>query len=111
MALFEAKMSVRADRVLVTLSGECDLSVREELTATLVSAVARSPLVVVDLGALGFLDSSGVHALISAYHAARARDGHLYVANAGGVVADVLELTGVGGLLARPADDTERSPD
>jgi anti-anti-sigma factor len=102
MALFKAETTAEADQVVVRLTGECDLSVREELTAALLSAVEQSPMVVVDLAGLSFLDSSGLHGLVTAYHAANARVGHLYAVNARGVVADILDLTGIGDLLSRP---------
>jgi anti-sigma B factor antagonist len=105
MARFEASTSTEPDRLVVALTGECDLSVREEFTSVLLAAVARSPMVVVDLSALSFLDSSGVHGLVMAHHAARKANGHIYVVNAGGVVAEVLDLTGVGELLRPPAGD------
>ncbi len=107
MAQFEVTTSARADRTIVALAGECDLSVRDELTGALLGAVGSGRQVVVDLGALMFLDSSGVHALVTAYHAAN-RDGvRLHVVNAGGAVADVLDLTGVGELLGAPDDDRQ----
>lgn len=109
MAQFEARTSTVNDRLVVSLSGECDLSVRAELASTLLNAVSRSPVVVVDLRALQFLDSSGIHGLVTAYHAASERNGHLYVQHAAGMVADVLDLTGVGNLLRPPGTDVAPS--
>lgn len=107
MPNFEAKTSSDGECLVVMLSGECDLTVRAELASLLLDAVGRSRTVVVDLGALTFLDSSGIHELIAAHHASRERDGQLSVRNATGVVATVLELTGVGELLGPPAGDAE----
>jgi anti-anti-sigma factor len=110
MPNFVAKASNDGERLVVALSGECDLTVRAELAAALADAVDRSPAVVVDLTALTFLDSSGIHELVTAHHASRERHGHLSVRNATGVVATVLEVTGVGamlGLAAGDADGTE----
>lgn len=104
MASFEATTSTQPGRVVVALSGECDLSVRDEFESVLMTAVDGAPVVVVDLARLDFLDSSGLHGLITAHHAARARGGRVSVVNASGVVADVLDVTGVGELLGPPAD-------
>ena len=106
MPNFEVKTSIDGEQLVVSLSGECDLTVRDELASALLDAVDRSRVVVVDLAALTFLDSSGIHELVTARHAARQRDGQLSVRNATGVVATVLELTGVGKLLAGDADAT-----
>lgn len=105
MTRFEATTSDEAGTVRVALIGECDLEVREELTATLLAAVGRSPVVVVDLGSLDFLDSSGVHGLITAHHAAKASGRQLFVVNPTGAVATVLDLTGVGALLSPPPNN------
>ena len=107
MPTFEVKTSNEGEWLVVTLSGECDLTARAEFASALADAVGRSPAVVVDLTALTFLDSSGVHELVTAHHAARERDGHLSVRNATGEVATVLEITGVGKLLGPPAGDAE----
>lgn len=60
-------------------------------------------MVVVDLSGLTFLDSSGIHALVMAHQAALREGGKLYAVGAVGVVADLLDLTGVADLL-RPPD-------
>ena len=103
MTRFEARTSAGPGRIVVALSGECDLAAREELTSTLLNAVADSPEVVVDVGAVTFLDSSGVHGLVTAHRAARLDGRRLYLVNAGGMVADVLDITGVADLLRPPA--------
>jgi len=100
MTRFEATTSDEADQVRVALTGECDLAVREELTSALLAAVRRAPVVVVDVGGLDFLDSSGVHGLIVAHHAALGSGKKLFVVNPRGSVATVLELTGVTRLLS-----------
>jgi anti-sigma B factor antagonist len=102
MARFAATTSNEAGRVRVALSGECDLEVRDELTATLLAAVHRSPVVIVDLGSLDFLDSSGLHGLITAHRAAKESGRKLFVVNPTGAVATVLDLSGVGALLSPP---------
>src|SRR4051812_40307194 len=84
MGGFEAKASDEAGSVRVTLVGECDLAVAEELHEALLAAVHRAPVVVVDLAALRFLDSSGVHGLVTAHHAARELGRRLVLVNASG---------------------------
>jgi len=104
MGHFEARTSTEPGRLVVALAGECDLAGRDELAAVLLAAVDRTSVVFVDLAGLTFIDSSGVHGLVTAYHAARQTGGRLYVINAGGTVAEVLDLTGIGDLLRPPAD-------
>ena len=103
MAHFEARTVTEPGRVVVSLTGECDLAARERLTAALLAAVEQSPVVVADLSGLAFLDSSGVHALVVAHREAKRRGGRFAAVGATGVVAHVLDLTGMAELL-RPAD-------
>ncbi|GAA2898431.1 hypothetical protein Acy02nite_84390 [Actinoplanes cyaneus] len=105
MTSFEARTAVEPGRATVFLSGDCDLPARDRMTAALLDAVSRSGAVFVDVAAVGFLDSTGVHALVTAYHAAQGRGGKLYVRNATGPVAAVLELTGLDTLLKAPAEE------
>jgi anti-anti-sigma factor len=106
MAGFEARTSTDGGSAVVTLVGECDLSVRDELTSLLSAAIDSAAVVVIDLGELEFLDSSGIHALVTGHHAALEKGRRLYVRNACGAVARVLELTGVGDLLHVAAEDS-----
>ncbi|RLP90068.1 STAS domain-containing protein [Micromonospora sp. CV4] len=105
MPHFEARTSTAPGRIVVTLSGECDLATREELTVVLSAAVRGAPVVVVDVGGLRFLDSTALHSLVTAHQTARATGRRLYAVNATGPVAAVLDITGVGALLRPPADD------
>src|SRR3954447_7195108 len=102
MTQFEVKTTDEDGLVRVALAGECDLAVSAQLDEVLAAALNRGPLVVVDLAGLAFLDSSGVQGLITAHHAARKRGCRLVTVNAKGVVATVLDLTGVAELLGAP---------
>ncbi|AEV83298.1 anti-sigma factor [Actinoplanes sp. SE50] len=106
MASFEARTAAAPDHVTVFLAGDCDLAARDRLTAALLDAVPRAGEVFVDVSGVGFLDSTGVHALVTAHHAARGRGGRLYVVGAAGSVAAVLEMTGLDALLKAPGGST-----
>ena len=101
MGRFAATTSDDVGGLRVSLKGDCDLAVREEMVATLLAAVGRSAVVTVDLAEVDFLDSSGVHGLVAAHRAARERGGRLYLEHPTGPVATVLDVTGVTGLLGR----------
>ncbi|MEU4621873.1 STAS domain-containing protein [Actinoplanes sp. NPDC023801] len=103
MSEFQARTKRDADTLVVALAGECDLRSLDEMTAILMDAVRSSDKVAVDLAEVWFLDSSGLHALVTAHHAAAARSGRLYVVNPSGSVATVLEITGILELLRQPA--------
>jgi anti-sigma B factor antagonist len=109
MGRFEAKRSDESGATVVALAGECDLSVRDELAGVLLASVAGSRMVVVDLSGLTFLDSSGVHTLVMAHQAALREGGKLYAVGAVGVVADLLDLTGVADLLRAPDGGVQAS--
>ncbi|GID33241.1 STAS domain-containing protein [Paractinoplanes brasiliensis] len=108
MAVFEVKTRTEPDRITVACAGDCDLDARDQLTAVLLDAVSGATTVFVDLSAVDFLDSSGVHALVTAHRAAQARGGHLYAVNAAGSTAVILELTGLDVLLRAPVTHPPR---
>jgi anti-sigma B factor antagonist len=95
--------TVDDDTLVVVVSGDCDLASRQELTAALQAAVAKAPVVRIDLSGVQFLDSSGVHCLVVGHQKAVAEDKVLYLTGARGVVAHVLDLTGMAELLAPPS--------
>ncbi|USQ85401.1 STAS domain-containing protein [Streptomyces phaeoluteigriseus] len=85
-----------ADIRVLTLRGEIDHAVANQLTEALLSSRgATPPRTVVDLNGVTFMDSSGVNALITAHHAMSEAQGWLRIAAAQAPVLRVLELVGV----------------
>jgi anti-anti-sigma factor len=90
---------VRAD-----VGGVVVLGVRGEIDYQSVGALTRAlppadptagSRVIVDLGGVTFMDSSGVNALVAAHHATRAAQGWLRLAGAHGPVLRTLQLVGL----------------
>lgn len=85
---------VQNDVDVVTLSGRLILKdaaeVRERLRAIIENGQNR---LLLDLGGLTFIDSSGCSVLISAFKAMRARDGRLALCNLTPEVQSLIELT------------------
>lgn len=100
---FGVERVVDADRIVVKVHGEIDLMTAGTLRDELCDAVKQSPEVMVDLQGVGFLDSTGVRALFDAYRAANELGHRFYVSGARQWVAKVLDVTGVGKLLAPPS--------
>ncbi|MEV0461026.1 STAS domain-containing protein [Catellatospora methionotrophica] len=100
---FRFSTEPRSDRVVLRLFGDCDLSCLLELQDAIMSALAEHHAVQIDLSAVGFLDSSGIHAMVTGYRHAEQQGRALYVTGATGIVSHVLTLTGVADLLAPPS--------
>jgi anti-sigma B factor antagonist len=98
--------------LVVRVAGEIDFGVVAVLELPLLQAVAADGVrrVVVDLGAVRFMDSSGVHALMRGYDAAIALQRSLTVRNATGVVVRVLRLLGVAEILGLAGNDGAERP-
>jgi len=64
--------------------------------------------VTIDLSAVTFMDSTGVHALLACHQDAQDRGGALSVTGAHGVVARVLHLSGTLSLLRPPPPGSTR---
>ncbi|HEY0186456.1 MAG TPA: STAS domain-containing protein [Cellulomonas sp.] len=80
--------------VVLRPRGRLTMSGAGELTTLLDSTVAAGrTLVVVDLGEVEFLDSSGLGSLVGGLRAARAAGGDLRIARPGAQARTVLELT------------------
>jgi anti-anti-sigma factor len=100
MGVLTVSIAQTADRIVVSVGGECDMSSSDGLASALDAAMESALPVEVDLAELRFLDSSGIHVLVTAYRTAQSRRTTVHVTRATGMVATVLELTGVGALLA-----------
>jgi anti-sigma B factor antagonist len=87
--------------VVVVLPAEIDVTNSEQVHEQLVAALTPGVSVVVgDLTATSFCDSSGVHALVFAHEAAVARGAQVRLAvPTEGSVRRVLELIGAGRIL------------
>jgi anti-sigma B factor antagonist len=99
----------RGGVIRLALAGEVDLKAREQLRETLLAtAVAPTTLVYVDLADTRFLDCSGIGALVAGHNAAMAAGCRFRVGHARGIVARVLDVTGVATLLGG-GDDNRRT--
>jgi anti-sigma B factor antagonist len=99
----------------ILLAGEADLVGTPSIEAALRDACAsESALVVIDLSKLTFIDSSGLHALMSGYELCRARSQELRIVPGPANVQRLFELTGMNDVLpinrAEPALDSEPPP-
>ena len=85
---------------VVTIAGEVDLAVEEPLRDALDRACdAGTQVVVVDLTATTFMDSTALGALVDAHRRLEARGGRMRVVAPQGAVRRVLELTALVGPL------------
>jgi anti-sigma B factor antagonist len=78
----------------VDVAGEVDIATAPDLERTLLAAEARGRVVVLDLRELDFIDSSGVHVIITAHHRARQRGCRLALVRGPECVDRVFTLTG-----------------
>jgi stage II sporulation protein AA (anti-sigma F factor antagonist) len=93
----DVRLEERGDTAVVRISGACDASCHEQLRERLLAAELKRPgHLVLDLTALGFIDSIGLRVVLGAWNRAR-HAGHAFsVALASsGQVRRVFELTGV----------------
>ena len=83
-----------------TLDLETAPKLQERLDALIDDGAA---LIVLRLGEVEFLDSSGIRTIVGAARKLRERDGQLLIADASGAVQQVLEISGVLSDLAEVA--------
>jgi anti-anti-sigma factor len=85
-------------RAIVSLHGEIDMNRGPALREALSAAQQGSPDVIVDLSGVTFMDSTGLHALIGAYHRAP-EGGTLAVVGPTSAIRRVFDITGLSGML------------
>jgi anti-sigma B factor antagonist len=98
-------LSVSTDRhgdvARIIVTGDVDMSSGPQLAREIDDAIGGSPTAaVVDLTATGFLDSSGIAVLINGRRQAEEAGIAFSVVGAGGIVLQVLTMTGVWELLS-----------
>jgi anti-anti-sigma factor len=83
------------DDVVVTLTGELDLSSRDELAAVAFDLLDNAKNVVIDLSGVTFLDSAAMSTLVKVRLEADRRGAEVRLRGAKGSVAEVLAITGL----------------
>ena len=83
---------------VVTVHGEIDLETSAELGTALAGLDAESS-VSLDLGAVTYIDSTGLRVLLTARDAASQAGGNLRVSATSSIVARLIEITGATELL------------
>jgi anti-anti-sigma factor len=105
---FDVRRDHRAAGLVVSPAGEIDLWTAPEVQAALTPADGAPRIVVLDLRAVTFMDSSGLGLIVGAYR--RARQSGTRFAVAVGVASDVqriLEISGVAKLVELVGDPAE----
>lgn len=98
------RVDVAADRRVLALSGEIDMSGADRLDDLLHETIAQAGTVEIDLAGLTFIDSTVLSTLVGAHHHAAGRGVDLTLVNAAGQVRRVLDMTGIMELFGRAAD-------
>ncbi len=83
----------------ITLSGDLDLAMREQLVEQFTEAARNSRHVTVDLTEVTYMDSSAIGALISLYRGVRERAGTFRVRLRRNAAYRLLEIAGLTGVL------------
>ena len=87
-------VGTEGDEVVITLGGELDISTAPELWAAIDRALTNDHVtLVLDLGQLGFVDSTGLGVFVRAGKELRAKGGTLVLRSPGERVAKLLALT------------------
>ena len=86
--------------VEITISGELDLATAPTMRSTIADVLrARPEIAVVDLRDVGFIDSSGIHALLASRRHAIAAGTRLVILRPAGPADQALALSGLDSLF------------
>lgn len=97
---FDVTVSYEDDEVLVAVRGEIDLYTGPMLWERVSAALdAARPRVVMDIGGVSFMDSTGISVLVMALRRLREDGGVLVVRSPSRTIFKLLELTGVANLV------------
>jgi anti-sigma B factor antagonist len=91
---FAVEHRAEKDLTVVTISGEIDVFTSPRLREELLDIIeGGSPHLVIDLGEVTFLDSTGLGVLVGIYHRLRARDGSMSFVGVNDRVRRVFHVT------------------
>jgi anti-anti-sigma factor len=99
-ATLATRIEVAADgRILLSAEGDIDLATAGILRDALVRALEDSASLVVDLGGVGFIDSSGLNALVWGHWQAQKGGGELRLRRPSPMLRRLMEITALDSLL------------
>lgn len=88
----------KGKELTLTLSGRLDTSTAPQLEAEIKEIIGGVECLVLDLGALVYLSSSGLRVLLTAQKIMN-RQGSLVIRHVSDFIAEVFEITGFSGIL------------
>ncbi len=91
---FHVESAEQPGATVVTVRGELDIASAPQLESTL-ALLAGTPLVVIDLQTLEFIDSTGLGVLVRAHHRAVEQGHRLGLVRASSQVKKLFNLTGL----------------
>lgn len=97
--LLDVATTERDDVVIVSLTGELDMTTADRAALALQNATDRADAVVVDMTGVRFFSSAGLNLLLQLHEAVRAKQVAVHLAGDQRAVARPLELTGLGELF------------
>ena len=108
MAYFSAYLADRSNgEARVKLTGEFDISGRD-LADEVLASVADAPKIVLDLSELEFIDSMGIHFVVTAHQAAEEAGREFTIVRGGPEVDRIFKLVGLSDVL--PFEDAASPP-
>lgn len=94
MSYFTAYLAEGGDASRIKLAGEFDFSGRE-LADQVFDSAAGAPKLVLDLSELEFIDSMGIHFVVTAHERAKERGSELTIVRGGPQVERIFSLVGL----------------
>ncbi|MEP7762510.1 STAS domain-containing protein [Sanguibacter sp. 25GB23B1] len=88
--------SARAGETVIALRGDIDAALREQASAAMVFLVSQDQPVVLDTGAVTFIDSSGLAFLVQVYKVCEESSLGLVLLDPPENLLDLLEMLGMG---------------
>ena len=92
---FSIKVSADGDKAVVALQGELDMSGTDRAREAIEQAEDNAKLVILDLSALDFIDSTGLEVILRAARRAQDNGGRLVVRRPSSYVKRILEMTAI----------------
>ena len=97
--MIEVKQETRGGWCVVGVTGRADAEAADDLEAALRAAVDQHPKVAADLGALAYISSAGLRAVLQAARAAENKEVEFAVCGMSPSVTKVFQMSGMQHLL------------